>query len=383
MAKNKAPSWLFYGWMSLIGIGILIGLWGAARLLIEGHGPTAGTSDQIPWGIFVPTYVFFVAASAGCVTVSLGYALGVKSFELIMKRAVFLAIVTLLTGGMVIFLDLGNPFNILQPLLSPNPWTPLWWMGVFYTLYLAFLVIDYYLLEKGDTGKTRVVSVLAALSAIAVHSTLGFVFGFAAVRTYFGSAFSPIYFMVIAIIIGTALLLFVTILQHKVTRTEMSPELHSLILNLGKFLGVAVATGIFFSIWKDLAGLRSTVETTALAYQYLLFGAGSWWYWGIVVVMGLFIPAFLLLNARTRNINGILIASTFALIGMFAARVEFTIGGQVVSLVPELKHLQWPFAHYSATFGEIAVVILAFAATAFLYTMGARKLSLGEAPDHD
>lgn len=383
MAKNKAPSWLFYGWMSLIGIGILIGLWGAARLLIEGHGPIAGTSDQVPWGIFVPTYVFFVAASAGCVTISLGYALGVKSFRLIMKRAVFLAIVTLLTGGMVIFLDLGNPFNILQPLLSPNLQTPLWWMGVFYTLYLAFLVIDYYLLEKGDDGKARVVSVLAALSAIAVHSTLGFVFGFAAVRTYFGSAFSPIYFMVIAIIIGTALLLFVTILQHKVTRTEMSPELHGLILNLGKFLGVVVATGIFFSIWKDLAGLRSTVETTALAYQYLLFGAGSWWYWSIVVVIGLFIPAFLLLNARTRNINGILIASTLALIGMFAARVEFTIGGQVVSLVPELKHLQWPFAHYTATFGEIAVVILAFAAAAFLYTMGARKLSLGEVSHRD
>jgi len=383
MAKNKAPGWLFYGWMSLIGIGILIGLWGAIRLLVEGHGPTAGTSDQVPWGIFVPTYVFFVAASAGCVTVSLGYALGVKSFVLVMKRAVFLAIVTLLAGGMVILLDLGSPLRIIQPMLSPNLQTPLWWMGVFYTLYLVFLVIDYYLLEKGDTGKTRVVSVLAALSAIAVHSTLGFIFGFAAVRTYFGSAFSPIYFMVIAIIIGTALLLFVTILQHKFARTEMSPELHSLILNLGKFLGVAVATGIFFSIWKDLAGLRSTVETTALAYQYLLFGAGSWWYWGIVIVIGLFIPAFLLLNARTRSTNGILIASTFALVGMFAARVEFTIGGQVVSLVPELKHLQWPFASYSATFVEIAVVILAFAVTAFLYTLGARRLSLEEVPHRD
>ena len=148
----------------------------------------------------------------------------------------------------------------------------------------------------------------------------------------------------------------------------MNPELNSLILNLGKGLGVALATAIFFTIWKDLAGLRSTIETTALAYQHLMFGADSWWYWSIVLVIGLIIPAFLLLNARTRNINGILTASSLALIGMFAARIEFNNGGEVVSLVPELRHLQWPFASYSATFGEIAVVILAFAVAAFLHT---------------
>ena len=176
MAAKKASGWLFYGWMSLIGIGVAIGLWGAIRLLIEGHGPIAGTSDQVPWGIFV--YIFFVAASAGCVLVSLGYALGVKSFELIMKRAVFLAIVTLLAGGMVIILDLGNPIRIVQIMLSPNIQSPLWWMGTFYSLYLVSLVADFYLLKKRDVGKARVVSIFAAISAIAVHSTLGSIFGF-------------------------------------------------------------------------------------------------------------------------------------------------------------------------------------------------------------
>ena len=380
MAEKKPITWPFNAWMAAISIGLLIGIFGAVMLLIRGHGPTTGTTDQIPWGISIATYVFFVAASAGCVTVSLGHALGIKGFELVIKRAVLLALVTLLAGGILIILDLGSPLRVINFLLSPNLASPMWWMLLFYVLYLVLLVIDFYLLHKYDLKKARIVGVLAPLAAIAVHSTLGAVFGFASVRTYFGGAFAPVYFILTAIVIGTALLLFVTTLQSRVTKKEMSPELHSLTTTLGKFLGVVLGIAILFIIWKDLAGLYSSVETTAQAYRYILFGPASWWYWGIGILMGLIIPLFLLLNPRTRNLNGILAASTLVLIGMFAARFEYTLGGQVVALFQGLQHLQWPFASYSLTFIEISVVILAFAVSALLYTLATKKLALEEVP---
>jgi molybdopterin-containing oxidoreductase family membrane subunit len=365
--------------MAIVTAGILIGIWGAVTLLVNGHA-TTGTSSQMPWGVFVPGYVFFVAASAGCVIVSLGYALGIKRLGLVMKRAVLLGIVTLLAGGLLIILDLGSPLTSIYFFVSPNLESPMWWLSIFYLLYLALLVIEFYLIHKNKVGPIKAVGVFAGLAAIAVHSTLGGLFGLAAVRTYFESAFSPIYFILIAVIVGTALLLSTTISQYKFTRKEMSPELRDTVIVLAKFLGVMVGIAIFFTIWKDLTGIRSTLITSALAYEHLL---STWWYWVVVLLMGLIIPIILLLNPGTRKLNGILAASTLVLIGMFTARIEFTLGGQIVAIVQNLRHLQSPLGNYSVTFVEIAVVILSFSVVALLYTLGAKKLALEEVPHHD
>jgi molybdopterin-containing oxidoreductase family membrane subunit len=382
MTEKKKSSWPFIGWVVVLVAALILGIWGASMLLIQGHGPTTGATDQVPWGIFVPTYIFFVAASAGCVIVSLGYALGMKRFELIIKRTTWLAIATLISGGIVIVLDLGSPLKVINYLLSPNLGSPLWWMLIFYLLYLVLLVVDFVLIYRGNVSKSRVISIFAALSAIAVHTTLGSIFGFASIRTFFAGWAAPMYFLTIAVIIGVALLLFITILQSKITRKEMSPDLKSLTLDLGMFLGAVMGITIVLTIWMDLVGLRSSFETSSLAYQYLLFGPGAWWYWTFVIVIGLIIPFALLFNPKWRNINTILVSSVLVLIGMFAARIEFVLGGQVVGRVKDLAHLQYPFASSSITFIEITIVILAFAISAVIYLIGNKKLALEEEVKH-
>jgi len=379
MAEQKSASRVFYGWITVVIIALILGAWGVARLLIDGHS-TTGASSQTPWGIFVPGYVFFVAASAGCVIVSLGYALGISRFALIMKRAIFLAIITLISGGILIILDLGSPQKFYNFVVSPNLESPMWWMSVFYIVfYLILLLVEFYLIHTQNVKNLRIISIFVALSAIAVHSTLGAIFGFAFARTYFGGALAPIYFILIAVVIGIALLLFISILQYKLTKTQMSLEFHDLMLNLGKILGVVVGIAIFFTIWKDLAGIRSTIASTSLAYEHLL---STWWYWVFVILIGLLVPIVLLLNPKTRNLNYIVVASLFVLIGMFAARFEYTLGGQIAPVLQDLKHLAYPLGSYSPTFVEIAVGIFAIAVAALLYTIGNRKLELEDVPRH-
>ena len=104
MVEQKSTGASFYVWIAVIAIALAVGVWGTITLLVDGHS-TTGANAQIPWGIFVPGYVFFVAASAGCVIVSLGYALGITRLELVMKRAVYLSIVTLVAGGILILRD--------------------------------------------------------------------------------------------------------------------------------------------------------------------------------------------------------------------------------------------------------------------------------------
>ena len=379
MVEKRGNSLRFYSWLTLVIIGVGLGLWGVITLLVDGHS-TTGASSQVPWGIFVSTYVFFVAASAGSMIVMLGYALGIKRFAIVMKRTVFLAIVTVLAGGVLIILDLGSPQSILNTLTSPNFSTPLWWMVVFYALYLILLLLQYYFITKNDHGKLRVMSIFTAISAIAVHSTLSSIFGFAAVRSYFGGAFAPVYFILIALVIGTALILFITILQQKLNKKSLSSDLNGIMMDLGKFLGILLTVTIFFIIWKDLIGIGSTVATTELAYEHIL---GSWWYWLVIIAIGLAIPAILLLNPKTRTPNMIMVSSIFVLIGMFMARFEFIIGGQLVPVLQNLTHLEYPLGSYVPTFIEIAVVIFAFSGVILVYTVGTRVMSLEKAPQHE
>ena len=381
MTEKKTFNWPFFGWMALVLVGLGLGTWGAVSTLVNGL-ETWGVGDQVPWGIVTAAYVFFVAASAGCITVSLGHALGIKGFDLILKRGVFLAIITMIGGGLLIVLHVGNPLNIWRLITAPNFGSPLGWLVIFYLVYLILLIIDFYLIHKKEFIKARIFGILAPIAAITVHSTLGSVFGFATARHYFGGAFAPVYFIIIAIVIGTALLLFVTNVQYKVNGKAMGTELRSAIISLGKFFGMALGVLVFFVLWKNLTGLASSDAATAEAYRYMISGPAAWWYWTLVVGIGLVVPLLLLINRGTRTPGGIMVSSGLVLIGMFAARFEFTYGGQVVPLIEDLQHLDWPFASYSTTFTEAAIVILAFSIAALLYTWGSKKLALEEVAGH-
>ncbi|UCE97475.1 MAG: polysulfide reductase NrfD [Dehalococcoidia bacterium] len=381
MTENKTFNSRFIVWMVILLAGLGLGIWGVVTTFLSGL-QTWGIGDEVPWGIVTASYVFFVAASAGCITVSLGHALGIKGFDLIIKRGVFLAIITMIAGGLLIVMHVGNPVNLWRLITAPNFGSPLGWLVIFYLLYLILLIIDFYLIHKKDFVKARIFGILAPLSAITVHSTLGSVFGFASVRHYYGGAFAPVYFIVIAVVIGTALLLFVTNLHYKFNSKSMSSEMRSVIVSLGKFLGIAIGVLAIFVIWKNLTGLSNPDPSTVKAYQYMLAGPGAWWYWILAIGLGLLAPLILIINRNTRTPNGIMLASGLSIIGMLAARFDFTIGGQVIPIFEDLQHIQQPWADYAATFTEVSIVVLAFSLTALLYTWGSRKLALEEVAEH-
>ena len=112
-------------------------------MLSVGHLQAYNLTREVPWGILISTYVFFVVSSTGlCLVSSLGHVFGIKQFELIGKRAIILAILTLLTGFGTIAMELNHPFRmIIWVMLSPNLASPIWWMGTLYGAYLFFMAI--------------------------------------------------------------------------------------------------------------------------------------------------------------------------------------------------------------------------------------------------
>ena len=111
---------IFERWMIIPGFMVLIGLAGAVYKLIYGEH-ALGTSAAVPWGSLIAGYVFFAAAATGVGLIgSIGHFVPRSGLAAIERRSLFLAVSLLVPGFTLIGIELGNPFNMIYILFSPN-----------------------------------------------------------------------------------------------------------------------------------------------------------------------------------------------------------------------------------------------------------------------
>ncbi|MFW5906610.1 MAG: NrfD/PsrC family molybdoenzyme membrane anchor subunit, partial [Desulfobia sp.] len=128
------------GYNAAIGLSGLLALLGVAfgiHAFIIGHHQAYAVTREVPWGLLIAAYVFFVVTSTGlCLVSSIGHVFGVDSFKPIAKRSVFMAITTIIAGFLIIAFEIANPwrmaiYNVTSPGLTSN----IWWMGTLYGAY--------------------------------------------------------------------------------------------------------------------------------------------------------------------------------------------------------------------------------------------------------
>ena len=137
----------------VIGYTLLIlataaGLWEMVAKFV--NGPIdEGTTQLVPWGLWVSGYIFFLGLSAGSFLIStLIYVFGVKQLEEAGPAALVQALGCLLLGGLLIVLDAGHPERIYMVLLYFNPTSVMAYMGLFYNVYIAIVVAEIYLVMR-------------------------------------------------------------------------------------------------------------------------------------------------------------------------------------------------------------------------------------------
>ncbi len=378
----------YYAWLAAIGLGLLIGLYGVFNTLIQGT-VTLGLTDQVPWGILISTYVFFALLSTGiCIGItSLSSVFGMEKYDPLVKRGIFLSLITLAAGGLVIMAGLGQPFRAIpQMLLSPNPAAPMWWMIVLYSIYGAALAAEFLLIDRVENPPKTLsltVAVVALVAPILAGAMLGAIFGTAEARPYYGGLFASVFLLVTAVASGVALITAVTALERRFsakTRAVVSEEL--LTQTLGKYLGVMAAAVLLLTGLRHVYGLVATNDALALAHQEMLFGGTGLVSVGVGMVLGLLVPMALMAYPRTRTVGGVFAASALVLIGMFASRFEFVVGGQVAAMTADNFH-EFPVASYAPSATELAIVVAGVALFALLYTFGRELFDLNELPHHE
>ncbi len=145
----------FYVWISfLIAVVFLAGYSLLMSLIFSME--IFEFSLKIPWGMMVSNYIFLVGSSVGlCLIVSLGSVFGLKRYELIGKRGLFLALISIILGLSSIGLHLGHPERgAIYNVLTPNFRSAMWYMSSFYPPYIACIAVWYWLLARRDLVRT-------------------------------------------------------------------------------------------------------------------------------------------------------------------------------------------------------------------------------------
>ncbi len=361
-------------WIGLLGLGILLGLMTAYRVYTEGFVVYAKT-DVLVWTLPLSAYIFFSLTSAGLAFISsIPIVLGLKRFEAIEKRTIFLELSVLMGSFVCLILHLGSPLKVIYLLLSPNLSSPLWWLGILYTIYLVIIVAAFQRIHTGRPNRT--LGILIFLIAIGTSTTLGWLIGMTGARPILNASFFTMYFPLTAFVCGFAAFLVFTLATAYFSKKEISPEKNSLHNELARILGITAGLVLVLFLWRSIIG----VSSTTVGFNSFRHMIGSIPY-NIELWIGLFLPCVLMLVPSIRITGwGKIVACTSLLIGMFAGRLEFVLSGLVRPL-GQMAEGRPEFVTYMPSISEILVVVFGLSVILLIYTIGERLLKLEEVPE--
>lgn len=380
MKQNTAA---YTAWLGVIGVAIVAGLYAAFRLFTEGHY-LFDTNDVLLWSLPLGVYIYLALTSSGLTLLaSLPLVFGVKKFEPIAKRLVFLAIATLAGGFVSIGLELGDVFHMIYIMISPNFSSPIWWMGFIYSVELVVLIVKFFLLHSGDwhSPVSKALGHISFIAALVAPLMIGSVFGLTESRvTYFGPVMS-IYCLLMAILSGTALCLFYNLVIAKISGNAISEAKQAICDDVTRMFTYTLGTVIVFTVVK-VAIESATVIPDFLNYRQYAQAFGGIGKLNTEVLIGLLLPFVLMVipSIRASHASRIL-ASGLVLLGTLAMHMEILLAGQSRPIGPKAE--QYPeYVSYFPSVYEWLVMLLAVAVALLLYTLGERYLKLEAAPEH-
>ncbi|PIE69749.1 MAG: polysulfide reductase [Deltaproteobacteria bacterium] len=371
--------------IGLFGLLTLVGVAFGLHAFFIGHEHAYGVTREVPWGLMLGAYVFFVVTSTGlCLVSSIGHVFGFEAFQPIAKRSVFLAIATITGGFLVIAFEIENPWRMaIYNVISPNITSNIWWMGTLYGAYLFFMLIEFALLQAGNHKTASMMGLLGVISGVAAHSNLGAVFGLLNGREFWHGPYMPIYFITSAMMSGCATVIFFHWLAYKVNGWKMSKKLEESLYSVAKLGALLYLVIMFFTTWKIISGVSGHPPGKYEAIMSLVNGPYAFNFWFGEVGLGLAIPLALILAVKARNIPALAVGSAASIIGIFFMRYDLVVVGQVVPGFHEYNILDMPhLLPYAPTLHEWMVTLSGFTFCAVLFLLGERLFRGHLSEDH-
>jgi Ni/Fe-hydrogenase subunit HybB-like protein len=402
--------WLGRLWVAGLAVVVAIGMVAYALQLVFGLSVTA-MNDYVSWGLYMANFVFFIGISYAGTLISAVLRLTHAEWRRpITRMAETITVVALMVGASMIVIDMGRPDRLFNVFTSGRIQSPILWdvasistyfAGSLLYLYVAMVpdlaivarhgrargwprwVIRIYELGalgfRGTPAQHRrldvalgVMAVIMIPVAISAHTVVSWIFGVTLRPGWHSTIFGP-YFVVGAIFSGTAGIITAMAIFRRVYRLERYlrfehfRRLAMLLLAL-TLLYSYFTLSEYLTIWYG--GSSADARLLALLMGGTPYGVAFW----AMVILGLAVPAVLLVVPTRRSVTPIVIASILINIGMWVKRYLIVVPTMQTPLIPA-EAAGVPI-DYFPTWVEWAVTAGGLACFLLLFTLFSRVVPI-------
>ncbi len=348
-ADAKEASWGGRGLSIAIGVSAVVMVVGIAlwAMQLAGGMVQTGMRNLDSWGLYITSFMFFVGLSAGGLIISsVPKAFGIAGFGGISKVAVMSSIAcTVAAIGMVV-VDLGQPMRLWELFAYSNLGSPLMWDILVLGTYLILSCVYLWAQVRAEAGKMshtalRVISVVALVCAVLVHSVTAWIFGLQQGREMWHTALLAPWFVSSALVCGTALVICVAVALRAAGYLKWE---RANLVKLAKLLGAFVMVDLYFfgcDLLTEGFPAGSGLEVVAM----LTTGPLAPYFW--VEVIGCAVCAVICFTPALRTNGLLVVGSLLAIVGIFCKRVQLLVGGfQLPNLdyagpLTSMQHTAW------------------------------------------
>lgn len=349
-------------------ITLLFGVWGFYDRFVFGH-ENAAYGSYVVWGLWVAMYLFFAGTSAGSFMIAtLDLLFHIPTFKGTGKVMLWIALVSLGSALLSIWLDLGHLERIWKVYLQGNPQSVMFQMVWGYTLFGLLLLVSLYLAVKDPQSRTlRAIMWIGLVLSLFISGAVGALLGVNAARPFWHIGLFPVQFPVFSLASGAAAALVVMGLFGP--RDDPNREQQLWVLSLASV--VLLVVKLYF-MWADYSqSIYGGVPMNVQSVNQVLFGEYWWAFWILQILIGTLIPIFVLVQPRYARHNGWAgWMGLLILVGYAVARGLIIFPGLTV---PELEQLVTAFSgphlsfqyfpsgmEWAVTAGTVGLAVLAF-----------------------
>lgn len=315
----------------LLGLGIIVvRFW-------KGIGSVTNLTQEVPWGLWIGFDVVTGVAFAGgaYVITFMVYILNMKKYKSIVRVTVLNGFLAYVFYAGALLLDLGRPWNVINPIIGNNFGTSsvLFLVAWHFLLYMIAQLIEFSPAIAEWLGARRIRKILSAMTIGAVifgitlsmlhQSGLGALYLMAAEKIHplWYSEFIPILFFVSSIFAGLSMVIFEGSISHKVFFHQISEKNHKaqrgIILGLSKICTGALFVYFFLQVLVFIHDKHWNLLNTPMGYWYLVEMIGF-----VLLPLILFFRSY-----RSGSVLMIRIAAILTMLGVILNRLNVTVIG--------------------------------------------------------
>ncbi len=364
---NRSKS--FYIFIGILLAIIALGQFNWMRYLTYGPGDS-GSSDVVPWGIYISGLAYFIGLSAGATIVGLiHHGFGRHDYEPIAIRSIILGLVCVIGATQCVLVDLGVPFRGLKVPIILHNFTSLFLVSsTSYYGFMAILGSELYfsikvLLGKASPRETAIskwLGILAVPYALwVVHAFTGSIFGVVKAREMWNTPMLPVHFVISAIASGFALAIMASVITAWAEKREiLSEETYD---HMGRVLCFFVLLTVFLDFF-DYFILRYSAKLEAMETWHII--TGRYIVTFVLNIGGLVLAFVMLLYKKWRTPKGLLVVGSIVQVAIMSYRINLVSVGQLAPLFPGMGEI-----YYIPTFSEVTIILGIFALVILLYTI--------------